>query len=150
MYQYGLAHNTYPTLKPRQLFHTKTKICRTSGHTHKPSVFFFLHVAIRNSLRSNKSSNTFVPDTRYSSDLSPLSEKLYQVWAFIRPHSQMIYIMYVFRFFLECELYGLNELRRGSRRLSRTCIHTYQVHTYTHRWTTRGELCELRYYSTGS
>ena len=80
-----------------------------------------------------QNNDSFVPDTRYSSDLSPLSEKLYQVWAFIRPHSQMIYIMYVFRFFLECELYGLNELRRGSRRLSRTCIHTYQVHTYTHR-----------------
>ena len=51
---YGLAHNTYPTLKPRHFFHTKTKICRTSGHTHRRSVFFFLHVAIRNSLRSNK------------------------------------------------------------------------------------------------
>ena len=33
---------------------TKTKINRTSGQTHRRSVFFFLHVAIRNSLRSNK------------------------------------------------------------------------------------------------
>ena len=33
---------------------TKTKINRTSGQTHTQSVFFFLHVAIRNSLRSNK------------------------------------------------------------------------------------------------
>ena len=47
----------YPTLKPRQIFHTKTKISRTSGHTHKRSVFFFLHVAIRNSLRSNNLKN---------------------------------------------------------------------------------------------
>ena len=40
------------TLEPRQFFHTKTKgLCvQTSGR----SVFFFLHVAIRNSLRSNK------------------------------------------------------------------------------------------------
>ena len=36
---YGLAHNTYPTLKPRQFFHTKTKISRTSGHTD--GQFFF-------------------------------------------------------------------------------------------------------------
>ena len=32
---------------------TKTKINRTSGQTDKRSVFFFLHVAIRNSRRSN-------------------------------------------------------------------------------------------------
>ena len=32
---------------------TKTKINRTYRHLHKRSVFFFLHVAIRNSLRSN-------------------------------------------------------------------------------------------------
>ena len=32
---------------------TKTKISRTSGRPHRRSVFFFLHVAIRNSLRSN-------------------------------------------------------------------------------------------------
>ena len=33
----------------------KTKISRTSGHLHTQTViFFFLHVAIRNSLRSNK------------------------------------------------------------------------------------------------
>ena len=32
---------------------TKTKISRTSRQTHRRSVFFFLHVAIRNSLRSN-------------------------------------------------------------------------------------------------
>ena len=52
---YGLAHNTYPTLKPRQFFKNKTKISRTSGHLHTQTVFFFfLHVAIRNSLRSNK------------------------------------------------------------------------------------------------
>ena len=38
---------------------TKTKINRTSGQTDKRSVFFFLHVAIRNSLRSNNS--TAVP-----------------------------------------------------------------------------------------
>ena len=30
---HGLAHNTYPTLKTRQFFHSKTKISRTSGHT---------------------------------------------------------------------------------------------------------------------
>ena len=36
---------------------TKTKISRTTTHTHRHrrSVFFFLHAAIRNSLRSNKS-----------------------------------------------------------------------------------------------
>ena len=33
---------------------TKTKISRTSGQTDRRSVFFFLDVAIRNSLRSNK------------------------------------------------------------------------------------------------
>ena len=54
---YGLAHNTYPTLKPRHFFHTKTKISRTSTQTHRRSVFFFLYVAIRNSLRSNKGKN---------------------------------------------------------------------------------------------
>ena len=32
---------------------TKIKINRTSGQTDRLSVFFFLHVAIRNSLRSN-------------------------------------------------------------------------------------------------
>ena len=38
---------------------TKTKISRTTTHTHphRRSVFFFLHVAIRNSLRSNKKSS---------------------------------------------------------------------------------------------
>ena len=36
---YGLAHNTYPTLKLRQFFHTKTEISRTSGHTD--GQFFF-------------------------------------------------------------------------------------------------------------
>ena len=50
---YGLAHNAYPILKPRQFFHAKTKISRTSTRTHRRTVFFFLHVAIRNSLRSN-------------------------------------------------------------------------------------------------
>ena len=40
------------TLEPRQFFHTKTK--RLSVQTSGRSVFFFLHVAIRNSLRSNK------------------------------------------------------------------------------------------------
>ena len=40
---YGMAHNTYPTLKPRQFFHTKTKISRTSGHPLTQTVnFFFL------------------------------------------------------------------------------------------------------------
>ena len=53
----------YPTLKPRQFFHTKTKkhtyvhtktkISRTPRQTDRRSVFFSLHVAIRNSLRSN-------------------------------------------------------------------------------------------------
>ena len=34
---------TYPTLKPRQFFHTKTKIMRTSGHTYiqTDGQFFF-------------------------------------------------------------------------------------------------------------
>ena len=43
---------------------TKTKINRTSGQTHRLSVIFFLHVAIRNSLRSNKKNNRnkFVPE----------------------------------------------------------------------------------------
>ena len=38
---------------------TKTKISRTTTHTHphRRSVFFFLHVAIRNSLRSNNNKN---------------------------------------------------------------------------------------------
>ena len=53
---YGLAHNTYPTLKPRQFFYTKTKIRQTSTQTHRQSFFFVLDVEIRNSLRSN---NTF-------------------------------------------------------------------------------------------
>ena len=39
------------TLEPRQFFHTKTK--RLCVHTDRRSVFFFLHVTIRNSLRSN-------------------------------------------------------------------------------------------------
>ena len=48
----------YPTLKPRQFFHTKTKkhtyvhtktkISRTSTHTHKRSVFFFLRAISKN------------------------------------------------------------------------------------------------------
>ena len=40
---------------------TKTKISRKTTHTHthphRRSVFFFLHVAIRNSLRSNNTTN---------------------------------------------------------------------------------------------
>ena len=60
----------YPTLKPRQFFHTKTKINRTSGQTHKRSVFFFLHVAIRNSLRSNYEQATKWYDNVWSKTLA--------------------------------------------------------------------------------
>ena len=49
---YGLAHNTYPTLKPRQFFTLKPRLAE---HPDTQTVsFFFLHVSIRNSLCSNK------------------------------------------------------------------------------------------------
>ena len=40
-------------LNQDNFFHTKTKISLTHTHPHRRSVFFFSHVAIRNSLRSN-------------------------------------------------------------------------------------------------
>ena len=46
-----------PYTKTKTIFpHENQEIIRTSGQTDKRSVFFFLHVAIRNSLRSNKTS----------------------------------------------------------------------------------------------
>ena len=49
---YGLAHNTYPTLKPRLVFSTLKP--RLAEHPHtQTDRFFFLDVAIRNSLCSN-------------------------------------------------------------------------------------------------
>ena len=51
---YGLAHNTFPTLEPRLLVFSTLKP-RLAEHPNRQTVsFFFLHVAIRNSLRSNK------------------------------------------------------------------------------------------------
>ena len=49
---YGLAHNTCPTLKPRLVFSTLKPILAEHPHTQTDR-FFFLDVAIRNSLRSN-------------------------------------------------------------------------------------------------
>ena len=45
-----VVHNTYPTMKPRHFFHTKTNISRTHAHTRR---LFSGDASIRNSLRSN-------------------------------------------------------------------------------------------------
>ena len=52
---YVPAHNTYPTLKPTKKISTLTKTnANIHTRTHRRSAFFFLDVAIRNLLRSNK------------------------------------------------------------------------------------------------
>ena len=48
-----VVHNTYPTLKPILLVFSPLKP-RLVERPHRRTDFFFLHVAIRNSLRSNK------------------------------------------------------------------------------------------------
>ena len=65
--------------------HTKTKISRTSGQTDRRSVFFFLHVAIRNSLRSNNtgcSLSCFTSDSgdRQSVMCSDFSAFVFESW----------------------------------------------------------------------
>ena len=53
---YGLAHNTYPTLKPRLVAYPTLKLRlveHTDTHTHADG-YIFWDVSIRNSLRSNK------------------------------------------------------------------------------------------------
>ena len=50
----GTRRSLVPHTKTKTIFfHTKTKISRTRVHTGRWTVFFFLDVAIRNSLRSN-------------------------------------------------------------------------------------------------
>ena len=62
-----------PYTKTKTIFpHQNEEIIRTSGQTDKRSVFFFLHVAIRNSLRSNKTRCTspFQAKNRYDVTLA--------------------------------------------------------------------------------
>ena len=80
---YGLAHNTYPTLKPRLTEHP---------HTHRRTVFFFLDVAIRNSLRSNKEPGTVViVDTEYIVIVSPYAVDVLIRAYFMESHPVAIY-----------------------------------------------------------